>query len=125
MNQAVLIGRIAKDAAIRYTQNKVSVASFTIAVDRGYKDKNGNKQTDFIPVQVIGKEKINQWLVKGKLISVEGSLHVDRWQDKNGVWQTYTRVVAKDIQFLEKKQQQGQTPPPNFETVFNDDEIPF
>ena len=95
-----------------------------IAVDRNYKDKDGNKQTDFIPVQVIGKEKINNWLVKGKLISLEGSIQVDRWQ-KNGSWQTYTKVVAKDIQFLEKKQQQGQTPPPNFETVFNDDEIPF
>ena len=124
MNQVVLIGRITKDAAIKYTQNKVSVASFTIAVDRNYKDKDGNKQTDFIPVQVIGKEKINNWLVKGKLISLEGSIQVDRWQ-KNGSWQTYTKVVAKDIQFLEKKQQQGQTPPPNFETVFNDDEIPF
>lgn len=125
MNSVVLIGRITKDAAIRYTQNKVSVASFTIAVDRMYKDKNGNKQTDFIPVEVVGKEKINNWLVKGKLISVEGSIQVDRWQDKNGAWKTYTKVVAKDIQFLEKKQQQGQTPPPNFETVFNDDEIPF
>lgn len=124
MNSVVLIGRITKDAAIKYTQNKVSVASFTIAVDRNYKDKDGNKQTDFIPVQVIGKEKINNWLVKGKLISLEGSIQVDRWQ-KNGSWQTYTKVVAKDIQFLEKKQQQGQTPPPNFETVFNDDEIPF
>ena len=124
MNQVVLIGRITKDAAIKYTQNKVSVASFTIAVDRNYKDKDGNKQTDFIPVQVIGKEKINNWLVKGKLISLEGSIQVDRWQ-KDGSWQTYTKVVAKDIQFLEKKQQQGQTPPPNFETVFNDDEIPF
>ena len=124
MNQVVLIGRITKDAAIKYTQNKVSVASFTLAVDRNYKDKDGNKQTDFIPVQVIGKEKINNWLVKGKLISLEGSIQVDRWQ-KNGSWQTYTKVVAKDIQFLEKKQQQGQTPPPNFETVFNDDELPF
>ena len=124
MNSVVLIGRITKDAAIKYTQNKVSVASFTIAVDRMYKDKDGNKQTDFIPVQVIGKEKINNWLVKGKLISLEGSIQVDRWQ-KDGSWQTYTKVVAKDIQFLEKKQQQGQTPPPNFETVFNDDEIPF
>ena len=124
MNSVVLIGRITKDAAIKYTQNKVSVASFTIAVDRNYKDKDGNKQTDFIPVQVIGKEKINNWLVKGKLISLEGSIQVDRWQ-KDGTWQTYTKVVAKDIQFLEKKQQQGQTPPPNFETVFNDDEIPF
>ena len=124
MNQVVLIGRITKDAAIKYTQNKVSVASFTVAVDRMYKDKDGNKQTDFIPIQVIGKEKINNWLKKGKLISVEGSIQVDRWQ-KDGSWQTYTKVVAKDIQFLEKKQQQGQTPPPNFETVFNDDEIPF
>ena len=124
MNSVVLIGRITKDAAIKYTQNKVSVASFTLAVDRNYKDKDGNKQTDFIPVQVIGKEKINNWLVKGKLISLEGSIQVDRWQ-KDGSWQTYTKVVAKDIQFLEKKQQQGQTPPPNFETVFNDDEIPF
>lgn len=125
MNSAVLIGRITKDAAIRYTQNKVSVASFTLAVDRNYKDKDGNKQTDFISVQVIGKEKINNWLVKGKLISVEGSIAVDRWQDKNGVWQTYTKVVAKDIQFLERKQQQGQIPPPNFETILDDNEIPF
>lgn len=123
MNQAVLIGRIVKDAAIRYTQNKVSVASFTIAVDRMYKDKNGNKQTDFIPVEVVGKEKINNWLVKGKLISVEGSIAVDRWQDKNKVWQTYTKVVARDIQFLEKKQQQAAKP--DFKEMLNDDEIPF
>ena len=124
MNSVVLIGRITKDAAIKYTQNKVSVASFTLAVDRNYKDKDGNKQTDFIPVQVIGKEKINNWLVKGKLISLEGSIQVDRWQ-KDGSWQTYTKVVAKDIQFLEKKQQQGQTPPPGFETILDDDLIPF
>lgn len=125
MNQVVLIGRITKDAAIKYTQNKVSVASFTVAVDRMYKDKDGNKQTDFIPIQVIGKEKINNWLKKGKLISVEGSIQVDRWQ-KDGTWQTYTRVVAKDIQFLERKQQQqGQIPPPGFDTILDDDLIPF
>ena len=125
MNQVVLIGRITKDATIKYTSNKISVASFTIAVDRMYKDKEGNKITDFIPVQVIGKDKINDWLVKGKLISVEGSIQVDRWQ-KDGAWQTYTKVVAKDIQFLERKQQQqGQIPPPGFETILDDDLIPF
>ena len=125
MNSVVLIGRITKDATIKYTQNKISVASFTIAVDRNYKDKDGKKQTDFIPVQVIGKEKINNWLVKGKLISVEGSIQVDRWQ-KDGAWQTYTKVVAKDIQFLERKQQQqGQIPPPGFDAILDDDLIPF
>ena len=125
MNQVILIGRITKDATIKYTSNKISVASFVIAVDRMYKDKDGNKQTDFIPIQVIGKEKINNWLTKGKLISLEGSIQVDRWQ-KDGVWQTYTKVVAKDIQFLDRKQQQqGQIPPPGFDTILDDDLIPF
>ena len=123
MNVICLIGRVVKDAELRYTSNKTAVTNFTVAVKREF---SKDDKTDFINCFTLGKEKLTQYILKGTLICVRGSLQIDKYTDKEGKNKTVAKVKADDIQLLDKpKKADPQTPPPNFETVFNDDEIPF
>ena len=86
MNNIILTGRLTKDVEMRYIPvTGTPVATFTLAVDRDYLKKDGTRDTDFIPVEVIGKvaEFCKNYLSKGRLVAVQGSIRVDRYQDKN------------------------------------------
>ena len=75
MNKVILIGRMTKDAELRYIAGSgLAVASFSIAIDRDYVGKDGKRETDFIPVEVMGKtaEFCANYLSKGRLISLDG-----------------------------------------------------
>lgn len=123
MNSIVITGYVTKDAELRYTSNKTAVTNFTVAVKREF---SKDDKTDFINCFTLGKEKLTQYILKGTLICVRGSLQIDKYTDKEGKNKTVAKVKADDIQLLDKpKKADPQTPPPNFETVFNDDEIPF
>ena len=93
MNQIILIGRLTKDPELRYLPNTgTPVATFTLAVDRNYKDKEGNVQTDFIPVEVIGKvaDFVANYISKGRLVAVNGSIRVDRYmKDDANRWKKF------------------------------------
>lgn len=129
MNQIILIGRLTKDPELRYLPNTgTPVATFTIAVDRNYKDKEGNIQTDFIPVEVMGKvaDFVTNYITKGRLVAVNGSIRVDRYM-KDDENRTFTKVSAKSVQALDssnKNKSQNTEAPQGFQAI-DDDEIPF
>ena len=104
MNKVILIGRLTKDPTLIYTQKTGTANSrMTIAVDRRYKNQEGEKQTDFIPVVAWGKlaETVANYMKKGKLIAVEGSLETRKYE-QNGITKYIAEVIANDIRFLEK-----------------------
>ena len=121
MNQVVLIGRVVRDVELKMLE-KGSIMNFTLAVDRGYKDKDGNKQTDFIPIVAFNKDKIADYLLKGKMVAISGSIQIDKYKDKEGKDKTFTKVNAREIKFLDggKAEAPGK---PNFSDV--DMDLPF
>ena len=107
MNNIILTGRLTKDVEMRYIPvTGTPVATFTLAVQRDYLKKDGTRDVDFIPVEVIGKvaEFCKNYLSKGRLVAVQGSIRVDRYQDKNTQeFRVFTKVSARSIQALDKK----------------------
>ena len=107
MNNIILTGRLTKDVEMRYIPvTGTPVATFTLAVQRDYLKKDGTRDVDFIPVEVIGKvaEFCKNYLSKGRLVAVQGSIRVDRYQDKNTQeFRVFTKVSARSVQALDKK----------------------
>ena len=103
MNQVVLIGRLVADPILRYSQNGLAVASFTLAVDRGYATQDGEKQTDFINIVVWRKlaEVVADNLQTGRLVAVVGSLQIRSYDDQNGIRRKAAEVVANQVKFLD------------------------
>lgn len=119
LNSVVLIGRMTKDPELRYTQAGKGVASFTLAVDRPFKNANGDKETDFINCVQWGKgaEFTAQYTAKGSLVAVEGRLQV-RTYDKDGQKRWVTEVVAENVRFLDRRKD-------SLGTEVTDEDIPF
>lgn len=134
MNTVILIGRLTKDVELRYLANTgTPVASFTLAVDRNFKNKNGEKETDFIFIQYMGKiaENLPNYISKGSLVGIEGNLRIDNYKTETGENKSFTKVMGKNIQFLNTKNKENkeQFVPPeglgDFQQVYEDDDIPF
>lgn len=139
MNQVVLVGRLTRDPELKYIpRTGTAVASFTIAVDRNYINKEGKRDTDFIPIEVIGKsaEYCANYITKGKLVALEGNIRVDNYQTQSGEKRTFTKVSTKSVQSLESKSKSSNSykesvqdgtiglDPQGFE-IIDDDELPF
>jgi single-strand DNA-binding protein len=105
MNRIVLVGRLTKDPELKYTPNGVAVCSFTLAVNRPFKNAEGNNEADFINVQVWRKAAENSanFLGKGKLAGVDGRLQIRNFEGQDGNRVYMTEVVADSVQFLEPK----------------------
>lgn len=106
LNKAILMGRLTRDPELRHTQNNTPVASFTLAIDRGFrKDANGQKQTDFIDIVAWNRtaEFVSQWFTKGMMAIVVGRIQSRSWQDKNGNNRVSVEVVADEVSFGESK----------------------
>lgn len=136
MNSVVLVGRLTKDPELRYIPNSgTPVATFTIAIDRDYKKKDGTKETDFIPIEIIGKaaEFCANYITKGRLVAIQGNLRVDRYQTQDGENRTFTKVSGRSVQALDYPKDNQQvtnniTNPgldPNGFQAIDDDDIPF
>ncbi|HDU2627851.1 single-stranded DNA-binding protein [Staphylococcus pseudintermedius] len=120
INRVVLVGRLTKDPEFRTTQSGVEVATFTLAVNRNYKNKNGEQQADFINCIVFRKqaENVNNYLSKGNLAGVDGRLQSRSYENQEGRRIFVTEVICDSVQFLESKnnnqsnnqQQRGQAP---------------
>lgn len=115
INRVVLVGRLTKDPEHRQTQSGVSTATFTLAVNRTFKNKNGEREADFINVVVFRQqaENVNKYLSKGSLAGVDGRIQSRNYENNEGRRVFVTEVVADSVQFLEPKnnnqsQQQGQ-----------------
>lgn len=105
MNQIVLMGRLTHDPELRRTQSGTAVASFTLAVDRGFKDSDGERQTDFIDC-VAWKgtgEFISKHFTKGQLMAVVGSLQIRDWTDKDGNKRRSAEVLVNRSYFAESR----------------------
>ena len=103
MNQVILVGRLAQDVELRYIAGTgTPVATFTVAVERDFVGKNGKREVDFIDVQTWGKsaENCSSYIGKGSLVSVQGSLRVEKYEDREGNRRTSYRVNADRVQFL-------------------------
>ena len=109
INRVVLVGRLTKDPEFRTTQNDVSVATFTLAVNRNFKNKNGEQQADFINVVVFRQqaENVNNYLSKGNLAGVDGRIQSRSYENKEGQRVYVTEVLADSVQFLEPKNNQS------------------
>lgn len=128
MNNAVLVGRLTKDPELRYLPTTgTPTATFTLAIDREYKNKDGSTSTDFIPVELMGKpaEFVSNYITKGRLVAIQGSIRVDRYE-KDGEKRSFTKVAGRRIEALDKKNDGASTPdtPANFKAV-DDEDVPF
>ena len=106
MNQIVLMGRLTRDPELRHTPSGVSVASFSLAVDRGYTPKDGGeRQTDFIDVVAWRNtaEFVSKYFVKGQMAAVTGRLQIRVWTDKDNNKRRNAEVVADNVYFTESK----------------------
>lgn len=105
LNKVVLIGRLTKDPEVRYTNANTPVASFTLAVNRNFKNKDGNYDADFINIVAWRKlaELCSSSLHKGSLIAITGRIQTSSFEGKDGTRRYTTDVLADEIAFLEKK----------------------
>ena len=102
MNNVVLMGRLTRDPELRKA-GETSVTNFTLAVDRDRKNKDGERETDFIRVTVFGKqaETVCKWLAKGKRTMVQGRIQTGSYTDKDGNNRYTTDVIANRVQFID------------------------
>lgn len=107
INRVTLVGRLTKDP--NFTENQVAVANFTVAVNRTFKNKNGEQEADFINVVTFRKqaENVNNYLSKGSLVGIDGRIQTRNYENKEGQRIFVTEVVADSVQFLEPKSQQS------------------
>jgi len=114
LNHIVIMGRLTRDPELRCTNSGISVASFTLAVDRDYKGPDGEKQTDFI-VCVAWRstaEFVSKYFSKGRMAVVAGALQSRRWQDKQGADRISWEVIAENVYFGDSKREDSAAPAP-------------
>jgi len=110
MNQVVLMGRMTRDPELRHTQSGTPVASFTLAVDRGYTPKDGSeRQTDFIDIVAWRgiAELVSKYFVKGQMTAVSGKLQIRDWTDKDGNKRRSAEVIADNVYFTGDRRGSG------------------
>lgn len=132
LNRIILIGRLTRDPELRYTPQGRPVSSFTLAVDRPFRNQQGERETDFIPIVVWGPQAENcaQYLKKGKLAAVEGRLQFRSFEGNDGIRRKVVEVVAENVRFLSPREDSLATVPDveDFGTAVDfdsDDEVPF
>ncbi|MGE6949138.1 single-stranded DNA-binding protein [Staphylococcus hominis] len=135
INRVILVGRLTKDPEYRQTPNGVSVATFTLAVNRSFTNSQGEREADFINVVVFRKQadNVNKYLSKGSLAGVDGRIQSRNYENNEGRRVFVTEVVADSVQFLEPKnnnqqnnqpqQQRGQAPAGNNPFANGNDDI--
>lgn len=118
MNKVILLGRMARDPEVRFTQGNepMAVCRFSVAVDRPFSSRRneGDVTADFINCVCFGKrgESIGQYFRKGNRIALTGRLQVSNWQDNNGQKRYSTDVIVDDFEFCENKGSSNGSPAP-------------
>lgn len=105
MNSTCLVGRLTKDVELRYTPSNVAVATFTLAVNRTFKNENGEREADFINCVMWRQqaENLANWGKKGALIGITGRIQTRSYDNQQGQRVYVTKVVAETFQLLESK----------------------
>ena len=103
MNKLVITGRLTRDPEVKAIGENNMVAKFTVAVNRNYKDKDGNRPADFIPCEAFGKtaEFISNYVTKGRLVEVDGEMRVDQYQNEEGENRTFTKCHVNSLNVLD------------------------
>jgi single-strand DNA-binding protein len=139
MNKIFLLGRLTRDPELRRTQTGTAVASFSLAVDRDFKDKQtGERTTDFIDCVAWRStgEFVSKYFAKGRQAVVVGSLQLREWTDKEGNKRRSAEVVADQVYFADSKKQDdagdgysggeyGSPRPLPFDELKDDGPLPF
>ncbi len=107
LNKVQLIGRLGRDPEMRYTPKGTPSTRFSVAVNRVWNNAEGQRQeeTEWFNIEAWSKlgEICQQYLKKGRLVYVEGRLHNERWEDEKGETHYVTKVIAREMQMLERK----------------------
>lgn len=105
INRTIIAGRFTSDPTLRQTQDGISVVNFNLAVERSYRQKDGEKAVDFFSVIAWRKlaELVSEYCYKGMMVAVDGHLQSRKYEDKDGNQKQVTELVAEDIQFMSPK----------------------
>ena len=145
INNVTLVGRLTKDVELKYTPANQAVAQFTLAVNRTFKNANGERESDFINCVIWRKsaENFANFAKKGALIGITGRIQTRNYENQQGQRVYITEVIAENFQMLESRnqqqgqqqaqpqqatQQQAKQPDPfagGVPTSLNDDDLPF
>lgn len=136
MNKVILIGRLGKDAEVKWTPSGVSVTRFSLATSERWKDKQSGEwkeETEWHNVTQWRAEALAQHLTKGKAICVEGKIKTRSYEDKDGQKRYSTEIVAEKVEFVGDKQHSGDSggivsQPRSAQaksTEITDDDLPF
>ena len=105
INSVCLVGRLTRDPELKYTGNNIAVASFSLAVNRNFKDANGGRETDFVNCVIWRQqaENLANWAKKGALIGITGRIQTRSYENQQGQRVYVTEVVAENFQMLESR----------------------
>lgn len=109
INNVVLVGRLTRDAELRYTPSNVAVATFTLAVNRSFKNEAGEREADFINCVIWRQaaENLANWAKKGSLIGITGNIQTCHYDNQQGQRVYVTEVIASNFQLLESRNNQS------------------
>ena len=109
LNKIIIMGRLARDPELRRTGSGTAVTSFSMACDRDFKSRSGDKETDFIEVVAWKNtaEFVSKYFSKGRMAVVEGRLQIRDWTDKAGNKRTTAEVVADNVYFADSKRSES------------------
>ena len=131
INNVVLVGRMTKDAELRYTPSNVAVATFTLAVNRNFKKQDGEREADFVNCVICRQqaENLANWVKKGALIGVTGRIQTRSYKNQQGQRVYVTEVVAESFQLLESRVEQSNSQDGSFGNSnpmdIQDEDLPF
>lgn len=129
MNIVALVGRLTRDPEMRQTQSGISVASFTVAVDRRYTNNDGQREADFIACVAWRQtaEFVAKYFTKGQRIGLTGSLQTRQYTAQDGSKRTVCEVVAENVEFVERKADAAQGAPQGLQEATPEDnqDLPF
>ncbi len=107
VNKVIIIGRLGQDPEMKYTPSGTAVANFSVATNHAVKDQDGNfnEKTEWHRVVAYGRtaEVAGEYLVKGKLVYVEGRVQTRSWEDQNGQKRYMTEIICNNMQLLGSK----------------------
>ena len=107
VNRVILVGRLGKDPELKYTPSGAPVAKFSLATDESFKDKTGERQNRTEWHNIVAWNKLaeicGEYLTKGKLVFIEGSIRSRQWQDQSGNKRTAYDIIANNMQMLGSK----------------------
>ena len=136
LNNVSLVGRMTRDAELRYTASNQAVATFTLAVNRNFKSQNGEREADFINCVIWRQqaENLANWAKKGALVGITGRIQTRNYENQQGQRVYVTEVVAENFQLLESQKERDNQPQVNSRPDFgrntspmdiSDDDLPF